>query len=176
MARVKIADKREIPRIPLKQISVERVGSPFLTNTEQQHIRESELPGTKIKNIEIRQSGVVRAVSGSLASGDGILITSSITTNDAILMKPFIETNIYLDNDLNLNYLWNSGANVLTTPISFESHYNIINRAYSGLESNEGRCVQILVNNDSGAHTYYLYFRWFYFVIKSRNQTGSAVT
>lgn len=176
MARIKLADKREIPSIPLRQISQERIGSPYLTRVEQQHVREGELPGTKIRNLDIRQSAVVRAVTGSVASGDGVLITNNLKTNDANLMKAFIETSIFVDNDLNLAYLWPSGASVLSLPIRWSEHYNIINQTYSGLNSNQARTGHLLENVDGISHSYFIYFRWFYFVIESRNNTGAAVT
>jgi hypothetical protein len=178
MVKVKLADKREIPRIPLKQISVERVGSPYLTRVEQQHVRSNELGFSKISNFEDTDVAPFSITSATVTSNFFNALVSAVPGEK---IKVLTEMNIYVGTDADPNYLWPTGASLTS------SQKNIIvtvlpqvvgsalapneegSDGVSGLSSpNVGKTLGLhqqrigfnFRNQSADTHTYYLYLRF----------------
>ena len=100
MAKTKLADKREISKVSLKQVSTERAGSPFLSRTEKQHIRESELPGGKSKTVSLKQ-GAVLSVGASIATKSSATLTVTLTDRAFNILRGWLEFDVFVDTPQN---------------------------------------------------------------------------
>ncbi|KKN16867.1 hypothetical protein LCGC14_0971550 [marine sediment metagenome] len=157
---------REIENIPFKEVDSARRSIPYLRRTEQQNIREQELPGTKTQFVKVTVPGA--ATSVSLAQDEGVIITINLTVNNATSIIAWPQMSIYIDDILgDPANLWFGGSSLSSgdknLQLGFAQQINTTTR--SGLLSNQSRTVGIITNRDTSAHVYTLFARWFYIII-----------
>jgi len=161
MPKIKLADKREIPSIPLKQISQERVGSPYLTRVEQQHVQEGELPFKKLRIFE--DTDLVSGFSITSATVTSNFFNALLTT-EVTKPKVLTEVNIYVGTDNDINYLWPNGISLSSSQKNFSltllPQITMETTLASDLRFNQQRIGFNLRNQSSDTHTYYIYFRF----------------
>lgn len=167
MPKPKLADRREIPRIPLKQISVERAGSPFLTNLERQHVREGELPLSKSKFLE---DSDIASISITMTTGSGLNFNSTLTIQERavknIPIKGWSQINIYVAQDNDPDYLWPTGTALTTEQkkLQISQIHNIVGfeTPKNDIDINQQRVACRLVNTSADTQTYYVYVHWIF--------------
>lgn len=173
-SKIKIVRNQEIPEIPIKEAGEARVATPFLRRISSENIREGEIPGSKLQSLLVKQSKVVSATV-TLIAGDGVGMTTTLTAYDATVIRAFLETNIYVDYNADLKYIFADGASLTGSQRALEFHqtYHINSPTLSNLNSNQAKASQILINGSGDTHTYYVYFRWVYFVL-DQARTGAT--
>ena len=167
MARKKRTSFREIQNIPFKEVNSARRAIPFIRRTEQQNIRESELPGRKTQFVKTTSTDA--GSSASLAQDEGVRVSIGLTVNNANGIIAWPQVNIYVDNIAgDPGSLWFSGGDLSSgdknLQLGFVQQINTSER--SGLGSNQARFDGIITNRDASAHIYTIFARWSYLITR----------
>lgn len=109
--------------------------------------------------VQIVTTNIASLSSGSIASGDSITYTATVTPTTQILNLWDILFSFYIDTDSDVDYLYPSGSSLTSAQKDLDLHWSV-DLVSSDDDTGERIAKITIVNNDSSSHIYHMYTEW----------------